>query len=114
MSPGQKRAEVRCRYYTREEAKRLGWDVRHPSQGGKFLEEQELVDFFPLLKPSLGKEKPYFGAIARDGSPRAVIECKNDYRQLDKALAEASQYAETINQVKGFDVRLAIGVAGTP
>jgi hypothetical protein len=111
---GQKRAEARCRYYTRDEAKRLGWDVRHPSQGGMFLEEQELVDYYPALRTTLGDDKPDFGAIARDGALRAIIECKNDYRHLDRAIQEAREYAEAINRTGGFDVRLAVGVAGTP
>ena len=49
-----KRAESRSRYYTRDEARRLGWDVRHPSEGGRFLEEQEVVDFLPRLQKVFG------------------------------------------------------------
>ena len=65
-----KRAEARCRYYVREEAKRLGWDVRHPNAGGRFLEEQELVDYFPALRNTLGSDKPDFGAIGGDSKLR--------------------------------------------
>lgn len=109
----EKRAEARTRYYTREEAHRLGWNVGHPSRGGSFLEEQELVDYFPALRSALGHEKPDFAAVT-DGTLRAVIECKGDVNELERAIGEARDYAETINQVKGFDVRVAIGVAGTP
>ena len=49
-----KRAEARTRYYTRTEAMHIGWDVRHPGQGGSFLEEQEIVDYFPKLASTLG------------------------------------------------------------
>lgn len=110
----ERRAEARTRYYTREEAQRLGWDVRHPKSGGLFLEEQELVDYFPVLRSALGQEKPDFAALTGDGKLRTVIECKGDAKELDRAINEARDYAETINQVKGFDVRVAIGVAGTP
>lgn len=111
---GRKRAESRCRYYTREEAKRLGWDVCHPAQGGNFLEEQEIVDFFPDLKEALGSERPDFGIVENGRHLRAIIECKNDYRQLERAWKEACAYADAINSQRGFEVRLAVGVAGTP
>mgnify|MGYP001582359827 FL=1 len=75
----QKRAEVRTRYYVREEAERVGWDVRHPARGGDFLEEQEIVDYFPDLKFALGDQRPDFVGLL-GGKLRVVIECKNDWR----------------------------------
>jgi len=109
-----KRAESRCRYYVRDEARRLGWDVRHPNAGGSFLEEQELVDYFPVLKATLGDERPDFGALGNDSQLRLVIECKNDVNRLDASIFEACEYADKINNAKHFDVRVAVGVAGTP
>ena len=53
-----KRAEMRSRYFTRDEAGRLGWNVDHPAQGGRFLEEQEVVDYFPILSPALRRDRP--------------------------------------------------------
>ena len=53
-----KRAEMRSRYFTREEAGRLGWNVEHPARGGHFLEEQEVVDYFPALSSALGRDRP--------------------------------------------------------
>lgn len=111
---GRKRAESRCRYYTRDEAERIGWDVRHPRAGGQFLEEQEIVDFYPNLRDALGQERPDFGAITKAGDLRLVIECKNEFNRIDQATEEAQSYANAINKVKGFDVRLAVGIAGTP
>ena len=108
-----RRAEARCRYYTREEASRLGWNVKHPEVGGAFLEEQELVDFFPHLRASLGAERPDF-SIVFEKQPSAVIECKNDFNRLAQAIDEAKRYASTINSTNGFAVNVAIGVAGTP
>ena len=109
-----KRAEMRSRYFTREEASRLGWNIEHPARGGHFLEEQEVVDYFPALSSSLGLERPDFAAIGDDGKPRLVIECKSDTKRLNKALSEAIEYAEAMSAVPGFDVRLAVGVAGSP
>jgi type I restriction enzyme M protein len=110
----RKRAEARNRYYVREEAKRIGWDVRHPREGGLFLEEQELVDFFPSLKPTLGNQRPDFGILDRNGHLRLIVESKNDYRLLDTAIKEARGYANQINQARNFDVYVAVGTAGTP
>lgn len=109
-----KRAEARSRYFTREEAGRLGWNVAHPAQGGHFLEEQEVVDYFPALESALGYHKPDFAAVGHDGRIRLVIECKSDARRLNLAINEARGYAETISTVAGFDVRLAVGIAGSP
>lgn len=111
---GNKRAEARCRYYVREEARRLGWDVRHPKAGGRFLEEQEIVDYYPPLKGVLGANRPDFGAIGGDDQLRIIIECKNEVKDIEKATAEACEYAEDINNTIPFDVRIAVGVAGSP
>lgn len=113
MALAQKRAEARTRYYVREEAERTGWDIRHPAQGGSFLEEQEIVDYLSNLRLALKNERPDFACLL-GGALRVIIECKSDWRDLDKATREAQEYAEAINSVRGHDVRLAIGVAGTP
>ena len=109
-----KRAEMRSRYFTREEAGRLGWNVDHPARGGHFLEEQEVVDYFPALSSTLGRNRPDFAAIGDDGKPRLIIECKSDAKRLKTALNEAREYAEAISAVPGFNVQLAVGVAGSP
>lgn len=101
------------RYYTRDEAQLVGWDVRHPSRGGAFLEEQEIVDFLPELKFALKDNRPDFICLL-DGRLRAVIECKNEWKDLGKAVREAQEYADTINRIRGYQARIAIGVAGTP
>ena len=108
------RAEMRSRYFTRDEAGRLGWNVDHPAQGGRFLEDKEVVDYFPILSPALRRDRPDFAAIDEDGRICLVIECKSDAKRLNVALDEASDYADAISTVPGFDVRLAVGVAGSP
>jgi SAM-dependent methyltransferase len=113
MAVAQKRAEARTRYYARAEAQRVGWNVEHPALGGSFLEEQEIIDFFPDLRKALGSERPDFVSLL-DGRPRLVIECKNDWQEIDQAVQEAREYADTINSIRRNDVHFAIGVAGTP
>lgn len=110
----RKRAEMRSRYFTRDEARRLGWNVAHPDQGGAFLEEQEVIDYFPELVPALGRDRPDFAALGPDGKPNLIIECKAQAKRIETALTEAKQYAEAIASVPGYDIRLAVGVAGTP
>ena len=114
ISTADKRAEMRSRYFTRAEAGRLGWNVEHPRQGGQFLEEHEVVDFFPSLGGVLGRDRPDFAALDQSGKPRLIIECKADASHLDRALEQAAEYAEAISRAPGFDVRMAVGVAGTP
>lgn len=113
MELAQKRAEARTRYYARSEAQRVGWNVEHPTRGGSFLEEQEIVDYFPELRKALGAEKPDFVSLL-DGNPRVVIECKNGWHEIDKALKEATEYADLINSILRNNVHIAVGVAGTP
>ena len=110
----RKRAEMRSRYFTRDEARRLGWNVAHPDRGGAFLEEQEVVDYFPELVSALGRDRPDFAALGRDGKPNLIIECKAQAKRIETALTEAKQYAEAIASIPGHDIRLAVGVAGTP
>ena len=112
-STSEKRAEARTRYYTRSEAMRLGWDVQHPSRGGSFLEEQEIVDYFPKLAKALGKKRPDFVSLI-NGKLSTVIECKSNWQDIEIASKEAAEYADLINRVRGYKARIAVGVAGTP
>jgi type I restriction enzyme M protein len=105
---------MRSRYFARAEAQRIGWNVEHPSRGGVFLEENEVVEFLPALKASLKLERPDFAILDERGRPQLVIECKADASQLDQAVKEAKEYAETMSGASGYDVRFATGIAGTP
>ncbi|MBY6032363.1 N-6 DNA methylase [Marinobacter daepoensis] len=105
----KKRAESRARYYLREQAKKRGWRIGHPSKGGEILEEQEIVDFFPDI--GLGLERPDF-LIVKSGLPVVVIEAKNEASKIDQAIAEAIEYAETINSHSPYEVKFAVGAAG--
>lgn len=107
------RSEMRSRYHARAEAQRIGWNVEHPARGGAFLDENELVRFFPELRASLNLNRPDF-AVVVDQKPQIVIECKAEASQLDQAVREAIDYATAMSQTPGYDVRLATGVAGSP
>lgn len=105
------RAEARSRYYCREEAQRLNWDTRHPGRGGQFLEEQEIVGYFPELLPHLRQKRPDF-VVTDSGRPIMVIETKSSFRAIDEALVDAEDYAERISNV--YPVYIIVGIAGTP
>lgn len=107
--PRGKRSESRCRYLIREVASEKGWDTRHSQKGGDFLEEQEIEDFLPDC--GLDGTKPDF-VVCKRGLPIAVVEAKNDIKKIDRALKEAIEYADAINDNKKYEVRIAVGVAG--
>ncbi len=92
---------------------RIGWNVRHPNVGGNFLEEQEIVDYFPELAGALGQRKPDFAGLLND-KLSVVIECKAKWQDIDLATREARDYADTINRVAGYKANFAVGIAGTP
>ena len=104
-----KRAESRCRYLIRETASQKGWNVKHPQNGGDFLEEQEIEDYFP--GSGLKKMKPDF-LVCKQYSPIMVVEAKNEIDKIDTALSEAIEYADAINTGGKYTVNIAVGVAG--
>lgn len=106
-----RRAEARTRYYCREEAKRLGWEPRHPWNGGQFLEEQEVVDYFPRLASVLGGRRPDFLVLSRD-EPAMVIETESHFGGLARGSRETQAYADLINSIS--PVKVAVAVCGTP
>jgi len=105
------RAEARTRYYCREEAARLGWNTQHPRKGGQFLEEQEVVDYFPELRGVLELKRPDF-VVVQQNEPVIVIEAKNEFEKIQEALEDAEDYAERIRTI--YPVRVIVGIAGTP
>lgn len=105
----KKRAESRARYFIREQARKRGWNVSHPSKGGEFLEEQEITDHFTDI--GLGLERPDF-LIAKGGLPVVVIEAKNTSDKIQQAIDEAVAYADKINQNSPYNIKLAVGAAG--
>ena len=105
----KKRAESRTRYFVRNISAKRGWSISHVQRNGDFLEEQEIVDFFPNI--GLGLDKPDF-MVCLNSEPIMVIEAKNDFKKIDEAIAEAIDYADTINNTNRYSVKIAVGVAG--
>lgn len=105
----KKRSESRARYYLREQAKKRGWKVSHPSKGGEILEEQEISDYFKDI--GLGLARPDF-VLVKQGLPAVVIEAKNSSKKIQLAIDEAIEYAEAINSNSSYKVKFAVGVAG--
>lgn len=104
-----KRSESRARYFIREQAEKRAWNTSHPSKGGNCLEEQEIVDYFKDI--GLGLERPDF-IFTISGLPCVVIEAKNSADKIDAAIAEAIEYAETINKNSKYKIQIAVGAAG--
>lgn len=105
----KKRAESRTRYFIRSIAAKRGWNVAHVSRNGDFLEEQEIVDMFPDI--GLGADKPDF-LVCHKAEPTMIIEAKNDFKKINQAITEATEYADTINKTSKYKIKLAVGVAG--
>ena len=109
MAKRMKRAESRARYFTRKIASEKGWNIEHLQKGGDFLEEQEIIDYFPNI--GLGLNRPDF-LLCLNGEPVIVIETKNDFKKYRDAINEAVEYCELINGTGKYIVKIAIGVAG--
>ncbi|MCL2168875.1 MAG: SAM-dependent methyltransferase [Defluviitaleaceae bacterium] len=105
----KKRAESRTRYFVRSVSVKRGWNVSHVQRGGDFLEEQEIVDYFPQI--GLGLDRPDF-LVCLNSEPIMLIEAKNEFKKIDEAIAEAIEYANTINSKSKYTVKIAVGVAG--
>lgn len=109
MAKKSKRAESRCRYLTRKIAAQKGWNTKHPQNGGDFLEEQEISDYFK--DTGLGLDKPDF-LVCKRSKPIIVVEAKNDISKIDLAIQEATEYADAINEHGTYHINIAVGVAG--
>ena len=105
----KKRAESRTRYFVRNISAKRGWNIGHVQRSGDFLEEQEIIDYFPQI--GLGLDKPDF-LVCRYSEPVMVIEAKNDFKKIHEAITEAIEYANIINSNSRYSVKIAVGVAG--
>jgi hypothetical protein len=102
-SPKPTETEVEAYAFIRQQLRDLGWIVKDPSKSGNgqvWTQNQCLADPQNVVKLS---EKYLW-----------VIEAKPTRKELDKALAEATDfYSEKINAAKGqYKALMATGVAG--
>ena len=91
----KKRAESRTRYLVRTLSAKRGWNTNHVQRKGDFLEEQEIINYFPDI--GLGLSRPDF-IVCRASEPIMVIEAKSDFKKIDEAISEAADYADAINK----------------
>ncbi len=108
-SKRNRRSENRCRYYVRREAKRRGWDLPHLSRGGDVLEEQEIEAYFPDI--GLQGDRPDF-LFCLFGDPSIIVEAKNEPGKLEQARKQAESYADKINALGNYSIKVAVGAAG--
>lgn len=109
MARTRRRAESRARAYIRDESEKRGWNIKHVAPGGDTLEENEITSHFPDI--GLGMNKPDY-LFCLSGEPSMIIEAKNERNKVDTALAEAIEYAESVNRTGKYSVKLAVGAAG--
>jgi len=91
-------SEVHSYAFIRDNLQELGWDIRNPARNpkGQVYSQNECLTH-PLIREQLVLDRPENVVCV---SERAfwVIEAKPTHSQLDKALAEALDYAKTINR----------------
>ncbi|WRH67379.1 MAG: hypothetical protein RSE13_02880 [Planktothrix sp. GU0601_MAG3] len=110
MSPRRnRRSENRCRYYIRHAAERRGWDLCHIGSGGDVLEEQGIEAYFSDI--GLNGERPDF-LFCLTANPTIIVEAKNEAGKLKQAQQEAEDYADKINAVGKYSIKVAVGAAG--
>src|SRR5579862_1394717 len=106
--------EVEAYDFIRQRLRDLGWIVKDPSKSGGgqvWTQNQCLADAH--LKAAFGLVRPE-NVVKLSEKYLWVIEAKPTRKELDKALAEATDfYAQKINSTKGqFKALVASGVAG--
>jgi type I restriction enzyme M protein len=112
--PKPKETEVEAYAFIRHQLRDLGWIVKDPSKGGSgqvWTQNQCLAD--PHMKAAFGQVRPE-NVVKLSEKFVWVIEAKATRKELDKALAEATNfYCEKINGIKGqYKALMATGVAG--
>ena len=114
-------SEFRTYPYITKCLKELSWDTKNPKRGGEVYTQGEFRKHDSILSDALGLSAPEnIVLIPWEGGHRYwVIEAKADHEDLEKAVQEAKDYADDINNTnnlidkKGL-ARFITGIAGTP
>jgi len=104
--------EVDAYIFIKETLKALGWDVRNPERvpsGQVYTQNECLAN--PEIKRILGTKHPE-NIIKVTEKVLWVIEAKRAHSELELALDEAKERAETLNESNQFQVKFISGVAG--
>ena len=106
-------SEFRSYPYITTSLRDVGWDTKSPGRGGQVYTQNEAALQNSELKQAFGKGRPEY-TVAVSKKQYWVIEAKIKTQELEKALAEAKQRAEQINNIKGIDCKIVTGFAGSP
>ena len=86
------------------------------SGGGGVYTQREFYKHDTLLTQALGRKAPENIVLIpwETGLRYWIIEAKSTHRELAKALGEAKDYSDKVNQLDPGAARFATGIAGTP
>lgn len=104
--------EVDSYIYIKERLKEVGWDVRNPEQfpSGQVYTQNECLSNSEIKK-QLTFDKPE-NIVKVNENILWVIEAKSKQSLIDKAISEATVYANKLNKSDRFQARFISGVAG--
>lgn len=106
-----KSSEFHAYTYIKNELQSLGWNVFNPSRradGEVYTQNECLQNIF--IKKFLVKDRPENVVVVRE-KKYWIIEAKPEHKDLDRAIKEAQEYADKLNQ-EGVCAPLATAVAG--
>ena len=109
-------SEFRSYAYIRQSLEDLGWDARNPRRGGSVYTQGEFRNHDELLTTTLGQSAPENIVLipGPGGFHYWIIEAKAATNDLQIAIGEAQDYADSVNRAGEPRVRFISGVAGTP
>lgn len=105
-------SEVHAYQFIKNELKLLGWDTHNPerSDGGQVWTQNECLHN-PGIKEALGNDKPE-NVVKVTNEVLWVFEAKRSHQDLDRALAEAEEYARAFDGNSTYQAKFISGVAG--
>ena len=107
-----KDSEVHAYQFIKDELRLLGWDVRNPERadsGQVWTQNESLHN--PEIRESLGDRKPE-NIVKVSNNVLWIFEAKRSHQELDRALAEAEDYAKAFADNNTYQARFISGVAG--
>ena len=107
-----KDSEVHAYIFIKATLRQLGWDVRNPQRAtsGQVWTQNECLSN-PEIKRCLGLDKPE-NVVKVTERVLWVIEAKRSHAQLEQALREAENYADSFRGGGQYVARFISGVAG--
>ena len=107
-----KDSEVHAYQFIKEELRLLGWDVRNPERAdsGQVWTQHEALHN-PAIKEGLKGRVPE-NVVKVSNNVLWVFEAKRSHQELNKALAEAEDYARGFEGNDTYGARFISGIAG--